>query len=631
VAGLDHDPLFLSLQLALAGRYSIDRELGRGGMGVVYLAREVHLDRMVAIKVIPPDRATDESLKQRFLREARLAAKLSHPNIIPIHSVEETGDFVFYVMAFVDGESLADRVRTRGPLPPSEASRILREVSWALAYAHGQGIIHRDVKPDNILLEEGTGRALVADFGIAAAAGQSSDGVAGTPEFMSPEQVMAGSIDARSDIYSLGATAFFALSGRVPFEGTSTEVLARHVTQPAPAIASAGMNVPRRLASIIDRCLAKEPENRPENAQILAEQLGIAIEQRRELPAALRGFVKRSGRLDGGGTLAAGFGLLMASTIISAGEGGVAGFSTLLAGLTIAPLTYLVVAARRLLRLGFDHRDLEPAFRNEIERSREELAAQSQGRSSVLEKVLKWVAKISAAGAAAGLGTVIALVPRHPLLDAAILATGLSWASMLMSGIGYLALAQSHKDVDSEFWARMWRGPIGRMAFGIARKLVGKGYRAAAVTHRATELSLGMASEQLFESLPREMRESLGDLPSLLARLQADAQRLRARHDELHDAVTAASARGMEVEDLRAQRDMLHERLQAAVGAMETIRLNLLRLHAGSLSVDGMTTHLGIAAEVSAEVERLIAAQADVSRFLLSTSSSSNPPQPAPS
>src|SRR3954469_25769739 len=133
------DALFLGFQLALAGRYSIDRELGRGGTGVVYLAREVHLDRLVAIKLLPPDRAADPALRERFLREARLAAKLSHPNIIPIHAVDETGEFVYFVMAFIDGETLAHRVRTRGPLSSSEGSRVLREVAWALAYAHGQG------------------------------------------------------------------------------------------------------------------------------------------------------------------------------------------------------------------------------------------------------------------------------------------------------------------------------------------------------------------------------------------------------------------------------------------------------------------------------------------------------------
>ena len=129
---------------------------------------------MVAIKVLPPERAAESSLRERFVREARLAAKLSHPNIIPIHSVEEAGDFVFFVMAFVDGETLAQRVRNRGPLSSSEGARVLREAAWALAYAHSQGLVHRDVKPDNILLETSSGRVMVADFGIAAAAGDAA-------------------------------------------------------------------------------------------------------------------------------------------------------------------------------------------------------------------------------------------------------------------------------------------------------------------------------------------------------------------------------------------------------------------------------------------------------------------------
>src|SRR5436853_265789 len=257
--------LFLSLQESLAGRYSIDREIGRGGMGVVFLAHEVHLDRLVAIKVLPPERAADPALRERFLREVRLAARLSHPNIIPIHAVEETQAFVFFVMAFVDGDTLTDRVRARGPFPGSEGARVLREVAWALAYAHGQGIVHRDVKPDNILIERATGRVLVADFGIAAALGNASiDGVTGTPEVMSPEQVLGKPLDARTDIYALGATAFFAFSGRYPFEAdTTTEMLAKHVTTAPPPLASLGLSVPRRVATLVDRCLRKEAVDRP--------------------------------------------------------------------------------------------------------------------------------------------------------------------------------------------------------------------------------------------------------------------------------------------------------------------------------------------------------------------------------
>src|SRR6185369_844350 len=181
-------------------------------MGVVYLAREVRLDRSVAIKLLPPEFAAQERLRDRFLTEARTAARLSHPYIVPIHSVDEINQFVFYVMAYVDGETLAQRVAARGPLPPAQAARILREVAWALAYAHAQGIVHRDVKPANILLERGTERAMVTDFGIARlahASGETAVGeLLGTPEYMSPEQASGEAVDGRSDLYSLGVVGY---------------------------------------------------------------------------------------------------------------------------------------------------------------------------------------------------------------------------------------------------------------------------------------------------------------------------------------------------------------------------------------------------------------------------------------
>jgi serine/threonine-protein kinase len=158
---------FLDLQAALAGEYSLQRELGRGGMGVVYLARDVQLDRDVAIKVLPTHLARTPAARERFLREARMAAGLSHPHIVPIHRVSEIGGFVFFVMSYVEGETLGERLRRSGPLSAVDATRVMREVAWALAYAHGRGLVHRDVKPDNILLEAGSGRALVTDFGIA--------------------------------------------------------------------------------------------------------------------------------------------------------------------------------------------------------------------------------------------------------------------------------------------------------------------------------------------------------------------------------------------------------------------------------------------------------------------------------
>src|SRR5436190_16783771 len=343
------DRLFLDFQSAVAGRYSLERELGRGGMGVVYLAREVRLDRPVAIKLLPPSKATDPKLRERFLREARTAAKLSHPNVIPIHAVEEIGGFVFFAMAYIEGETLTERVRQRGPLPPSEASRVLRDVAWALAYAHGQGVIHRDVKPDNILLENG-GRVLVADFGIASAvagAGALTTGeVVGTPEFMSPEQALGEPVDARSDLYSLGIVGYFALSGALPFEGAkATEVLAKQVTEPPPPLHAVAPGAPRRLARAIERCLEKDPAERPQKAEELAGQL--ALEQRKEVPVVLRAFVKHNSRLDGAGVLLYPLGLLLASAFVGGALGSSAAFGTFFGGLTVVPLAALVNRARR--------------------------------------------------------------------------------------------------------------------------------------------------------------------------------------------------------------------------------------------------------------------------------------------
>ncbi|MEO7085914.1 MAG: serine/threonine-protein kinase [Gemmatimonadaceae bacterium] len=624
-SGASLDPLFLSFQLAVAGRYSIERELGRGGMGVVYLAREVHLERPVAIKVLPPDRARQTGLRERFLREARLAAKLSHPNIIPIHSVEDAGDFVFYVMAFVDGETLAQRVRQRGPLSSSEATRVLREVAWALAHAHAQGVVHRDVKPDNILLESASGRVLVADFGIAAALGDASGGdVSGTPEFMSPEQALGASVDARSDLYGLGATAFYLLSGRFPFEGTSaTEILAKQVTESPTSLASMGLAVPRKIAKLIDRCLAKDPNDRPVNAQTLAEQLGVALQQRREQPVALRAFVKRNARLDGEGTLLGGSTLLFGSVLMSAYFGVTTGFATFVLGGTLGPFAYFVGAARRLSLLGFGYQDVAPAFKAEGEQAREELSVERRLEPFTLERWLPPIAKTAAAAVpifAAGVAysgyPYSASMAR--LFGMAMLGTVLSLSTATLASLAHLSLVRRHRDVDTEFWAKIWRGRIGKAAFSVAARLLGNRVRATAMTHRPTELSLGMAAEQLFQGLPAETRRALGDLPSVLKRLQDDAQKLRKRYEEIQNAISDARLEASDPEnaDILRTRDEMHEKISAAVGALETIRLNLLRLHAGSGTVGGLTTTLGLAAEVSADVERLIAGHSEVAAML---------------
>jgi serine/threonine-protein kinase len=616
------DRLFIDFQSALAGRYSLERELGRGGMGVVYLAREVRLDRSVAIKLLPPSKTADPKLRERFLREARTAAKLSHPNIIAIHAVEEIGEFVFFAMAYVDGETLTERVRQRGPMPPSEAARVLRDVAWALAYAHGQGVIHRDVKPDNILLEA-TGRVLVADFGIAGvvagAGGLVAGEIIGTPEFMSPEQALGEAVDARSDLYSLGVVGYFAFSGTLPFEADkATEVLAKQVTEPAPPLATASPGVPRRLAQAIDRCLAKDPAERPEGTAAFADLLSHALEQRRELPVALRAFVKHDARLDGSGVLVYPFALMVAAPLSAFLAGSIpVGFATLWAGLSIVPLGVLLNRARRLLRTGFDHSDIGVAFKAEIERTREERAFGVGHGPSTLERVLKWLSGI-------GLGLAVVTFPEFV---GAVTPTFVVGMTVGMScGIGALIQVQRRRDVDAEFWGRFWTGRLGRWLFKIARALTPTKALPAPLTHRPTELSIGMAAEQLYETLPKETRRQLRDLPDVVHRLEDDAQRTRRRLEELQDALGGAKTHSADPSigarhdrifaDLTAERELVQQRLADAVAALETIRMNLLRLHAGTGSVHSLTTDLGLAREVAKGIDLLLQGQREVEEEL---------------
>ncbi len=282
---------------ALAGQYDIEREIGRGGMGVVYLARDVRLDRHVAIKTLPPHLATDPIVRERFLREARTAGALSHQNIVPIHRADEIAGHVFFVMGYVDGESMAQHIRERGRLDPLDVARELFDVATALSYAHDRGVIHRDIKTENILIDIHTGRAMVTDFGIARLAEStpltSTGQLLGTVYYLSPEQVSGDKVDARSDIYSLGVVGYFALSGRFPFDADlASAVLIAHVTKRPPPLLSVAEHVPRSLADLVDRCLAKDPGARfPDCRSVAASLATIAQELERENPASGRNAV----------------------------------------------------------------------------------------------------------------------------------------------------------------------------------------------------------------------------------------------------------------------------------------------------------------------------------------------------
>src|SRR6184192_848029 len=271
--------LLARLRGVLADRYAIDRELGHGGAATVYLAQDLKHGRRVAIKVLRPELAAALGA-ERFLREIEIAARLTHPHILPLHDSGEASGFLYYVMPFVQGESLRDRLRREQQLPVEEAVRIAREVATALSHAHSHGVVHRDIKPENILLSEG--EAVVADFGIAraiVAAGAETltdTGLAvGTPGYMSPEQATgAMQLDGRSDVYSLGCVLYEMLAGHPPFLGTTAqEILARHSLDAVPPLRTIRPELPEAVELAVRKALAKSPADRFATATAFIEAL----------------------------------------------------------------------------------------------------------------------------------------------------------------------------------------------------------------------------------------------------------------------------------------------------------------------------------------------------------------------
>jgi eukaryotic-like serine/threonine-protein kinase len=269
----------MRLRAALADRYHLERELGSGGMAIVYLAQDLKHRRQVAIKVLRPELAAALG-RERFLREVTTTANLRHPHILPLFDSGEAGEFLFYVMPLVEGESLRGRLAREKQLPLDDALRIAREVADALDHAHAHGLVHRDIKPANILLENG--HAVVADFGIAraitAAGGEAltETGLSlGTPLYMSPEQAAGEpSMDGRSDQYALGCVLYEMLGGEPPFTGrTAQAILARRLGEPVPPLRTVRESVPVHVEQAINRALSKAPADRFATAKQFVEAL----------------------------------------------------------------------------------------------------------------------------------------------------------------------------------------------------------------------------------------------------------------------------------------------------------------------------------------------------------------------
>jgi len=279
------DDLQSRLRRALGDAYEVRGLLGRGGFAAVYSAIEVGLKRDVAVKVLRPELAVDPAMRQRFRREAEAVARLRHPHIVPIYSVGEDKGLAWYVMPLIVGPSLKQHLEKIGRLPIADARRMLLEAADGLAVAHRAGIVHRDIKPDNLLLDGADARVLLTDFGIAKALGGTAQTltetgvVIGTPQYMSPEQAGGEATDARSDVYSLGVVAYQLLTGELPFEaGTVAALLVKQLVAEAPSVLRKRPDCPTDLAVAVMRCLAKAPQDRWATAEALQDALALPRE-----------------------------------------------------------------------------------------------------------------------------------------------------------------------------------------------------------------------------------------------------------------------------------------------------------------------------------------------------------------
>lgn len=617
---------FLDLQAALAGEYSLQRELGRGGMGIVYLARDVRLDRDVAIKVLPNHLAQNAEARDRFVREARMAASLSHPNIVPIHRVGEAGGFVFFVMSYVEGETLGERLRTRGPLPPADATRMLREVAWALAYAHQRGIVHRDVKPDNILIEASTGRVLVTDFGIAHGGAdprpKTEPGkITGTAHFMSPEQGASETVDGRSDIYSLGVVGYLALSGRLPFESANLPaLLVKQATEEAPSVKRAAPGLPPALAAAIDRCLARNPDDRFADGEALAEALVPAVETRPALPSTLRAWLAARNPL----ALpylgwSAGLSLLTLGNLFAWLTGNPGSsvwdftFLAVTASLPILPIVgFHLNQARRQFRAGHTLADLRAALDvARRERAEQEAVARIDEESSARRAL-----RLTTVASGTWLATTFVLVAQGVIHENQV---AIGWivapmlSTMLFGAVSNALDVQFIPNKIRDWWQtgvrdRLWKSRAGEW---LARRLGAPDRTeiAGASAFRATEAALGVAASELFAALPKAYREQLAELPAMVEALEARAAEARA---EIDMVAALAPSGGSDAKVLDARKAKASANLTESVAALEGIRLDLLRLHAGASDLAPLTTLIDAARGLGDDVRRLADAQGEV-------------------
>lgn len=629
---VEDDAEYIRLQRTLSGRFSIDREIGRGGMGVVYLARDVALNRAVAIKLLPLEMAIRSDHRARFLSEVRTAASMTHPNIVPIHLVEEQGDVVCFVMSYVEGETLRQRVERLGPLSSGDAVRTMQEVAWALAHAHDRGIVHRDVKPDNILIERASGRALVTDFGIAATleagAALTTDGVfLGTPLFTSPEQVAGVSIDRRSDLYSLGATIFFALTGRPVFDTTSAAAaLEQHLREPPPPVGSLRPDIPRALAEAVDRCLAKDPAQRFQSAEDLAKVLGAEVATVPEMPEPIRRVLQETIQVtaDVGGLLTfailgiAGWWLdqLTANEFLSGLMTFVLIVTLIVGGMFLGIRIFEAVAeSRDALAKGYSAPRIRRAM---LEGTRLQQRLRSTGRPAIA------LSGLTLATAVCWWWNYYSPIPDAPGLGDDAVWIGATFGPLLL---GRFAIRHTllHDGIGSGAMRRInvW---LSGLILRAAAWRVPRHSNLDAIG-APTEAILVGSADALLAELPTAFRETLSGLPDLMRRLGKHAEALRTRRSDIERALAEAGAYDQVGRNAAAAGDagsLLRARLESArlaladahqragarladvIAALESVRLGLLRLRAGVAVPADLTADLELAWQVGEQVDALL-------------------------
>lgn len=606
------------LQQALGDQYALERELGRGGMGAVFLARDLRLHRSVAIKVLPPELSAHADLRERFLRETRVAASFSHPNIVPVHAIEEREGLLAFVMGFVDGETLGARVRRAGPMTVPDAVRVLQEVAWALSYAHGRGVVHRDVKPDNILLERASGRAMVTDFGIARSVGAAAPGdgltrvgeVVGTPQFMSPEQASGDVVDGRSDLYSLGVVAFYALSGRLPFDNTSpTALLAMHLTQPPPSLSAIRPDLPGEVIDAVERCLAKHPDDRWASGEALASALDVMRTSAPEIAPAVRVFLQRVGAAATAFLVLA----VVAWMVIRDGMGnGESQDWILVATVVFAAMWGLAVQAtarvRMLVRQGFRYRDVTAAavaIRAEEAAARDAIKASDEEMRRRRKRIVIGIASLTWAPLAMWWVTTTMRTPiagRPGAYSVSIPGALIAFSAAIAFGLGLTLLASDPLKPSPMvvLQSLFWRGPLGRALFAVGAWRMRGASDTSSAFDTGARVTTGGARTVLV-TLPKALQRGLRGIEGRLLQIETEIAALGRREEELTAAASEAGigGTGSDLASLGARRADVARELaghvtqvrgerERRIVQLESVRLELLRLRAGVGSPDAV-------------------------------------------